>query len=181
MVVTWQRMYLAKSCKNLITGTHDTSHWVATCLSSSSQQQQIILDSTCIIHEPTTVLSYTAKKLSQCTSSNSGGEMIIVKEVRSNVDDMTEWSSKKIWTVHQQLSKWWRAQGALGKLCSILTDLYLSHLDGQRSYERVFILQCYDITADNSNKFKPRPVLKRRRNGCQDTSCSAGRQQRKRK
>lgn len=175
MVVAWQRMYLAKSCKNLILGTHDTSHWVATCLSSSSQQQQISLDSTCIIHEPTTVLSYTAKKLSQFTSSNSGGEMIIVEEV-SNADDITEWSSKKIWTVHQQLSKWWRAQGALGKLCSILTDLYLSHLDAQRSYERVFILQCYDITADNSNKFKPRPVLKHRRNGCQDTSCSAGRQ-----
>lgn len=64
------------------------------CLSSSNQQQQISLDSSFIILEPTAFLSYTVKKLAQFTSSNSGGETIIVEEA-SIVDDITEWSSKK--------------------------------------------------------------------------------------
>lgn len=36
---------------------------------------------------------------------------------------------------------------------SLLTCVLARDGDGPRSYERVLILQCYDITADNNYKF----------------------------
>lgn len=90
-------------------------------------------------------------------SVNDWGEIITVEEV-SVLDDIIELSRPMLWQKNTssiggstEMRSSWEQQ--VNCAVSLLTCVQPRDGDGCRSYQRLFILQCYDITAVNSNKF----------------------------
>lgn len=138
--------------------THPFGWWFV-CHVWINSNSRVSPASSCILREPLTSLSHTIKENDHnLLPVNAGGVTVPVEEV-SILDDITEWSRPLRWQIKYYISSpsaemknsWaHRVNRAVSPLTCVLPR---RDGDGRRSHERVFILQCYDITADNSNKF----------------------------